>query len=133
MRRRAYVYFVLIFILGIMVGGAGMYTYAWYTGRWHHRFSRHRVIKYLQQQLDLSQTQTQQLQQILHEMNRKETELRKQIDPQFRAIREEARNETRKILNQQQVQKFNAMVKKWDEARRGHGHRRPPPPPPPPR
>jgi len=131
MRRRAYIYFILIFILGIVVGGAGMYTYGWYTGHWHRPFSRHRVIEYLQQQLDLSQNQTQQLQQILQEMNRKESELREQVAPQFQAIREEARSETRKILNQQQIQKFDAMVKKWDEARKEHGHRRPPPPPPP--
>ena len=130
MRRRAYVYFVLIFVLGIVVGGAGMYTYGWYTGHWHRKFSRHRVIEYLQEKLDLSQTQTQQLQQIFQEMDRKETELREKIDPQFWAIREEARNETRKILNQQQLQKFNAMVKQWDAKRKKHMPSAPPPPPP---
>lgn len=126
MRRRAYVYFVLIFALGIIVGAAGMYSYGWYTGHWHRHFSRRRVVDYLRHELNLSQPQTQQLQQILQQMNQKETELHDQIEPQFQAIREEARNETRKILNAQQLQKFNDMVKRWDEMRR---KRRPPPPP----
>jgi TPP-dependent 2-oxoacid decarboxylase len=128
MKRRAYVYFVLTFVLGIIVGAAGVYCYGWYTGHWHRRFSRHRVVEYLRRELDLSQTQTQQLQQILQEMNKKESELHDKVEPQFQEIREEARNETRKILNAQQLEKFNAMVKRWDARREKHG---PPPPPPP--
>jgi hypothetical protein len=129
MRRRAYVYFVLIFVLGIIIGAAGMYSYGWYTGHWHRRFSRHRVVDYLRHELGLSATQTQQLQQILQVMNQKESELHDKIEPQFQAIREETRNETRKILNAQQLEKFNAMVKRWDAKREKHG----PPPPKPPR
>jgi hypothetical protein len=125
MKRRAYVYFVLIFLLGIIVGAAGMYSYGWYSGHWHRKFSRHRVIEYLQKELNLSQTQTQQLQQIISQMDQKESELREQVAPQFQAIREEARNETRKILNAQQLEKFNAMVKQWDAKRKMAGH--PPP------
>lgn len=117
MKRRAYVYFVMTFVLGLIIGAAGMYSFGWYTGRWHRAFSRHRVVEYLRQQLSLSQAQTQQLQQILKEMNQRESSLHDQIEPQFQAIREEARQETRKILNQHQLQKFNAMVKQWDERR----------------
>lgn len=132
MKQRAYVYFVLIFVLGIVIGAAGMYCYGWYTGHWHRGFSRHRVIDYLQKELDLSQTQTQQLQQIFRSMDQKESDLREQVAPQFQAIREEARTETRKILNPQQLEKFNEMVKRWD-ARRQKSRRQPPPPPPPPK
>ncbi len=127
MKRRAYAYFVMIFVLGIIIGAAGMYSYGWYTGHWHRRFSRHHVVDYLQQQLNLSQAQTQQLQQILQAMDKKESALHDQVAPQFQAIREEARDETRKILNPSQVQKFNAMCVRWDAARRAK-HRPPPPP-----
>ena len=109
MKRRVYVYFVLIFLLGIIVGAAGVYTYGWYSGHWHRKFSRQRVIDYLQKELNLSQTQTQQLQQIITQMDQKESELREQVAPQFQAIREEARDETRKILNAQQLEKFNEI------------------------
>jgi len=130
MKRRAYVYFALTFVLGLVIGSVGMYSYGWYTGHWHRKFGRDHVIKYLQQELDLSQTQAQQLKQIFRSMDQKEAELRDQVEPQFQAIREETRNETRKILNAQQLQKFNAMVKRWDARRKQHG---PPPPPPPPK
>jgi Spy/CpxP family protein refolding chaperone len=132
MKRRAYVYFVLVFVLGIAIGATGMYSYAWYTGHWHRGFSRARVIEYLQKELALSQTQTEQLQQIFRVMDQKESDLRDQLAPQFRAIREEARTETRKILNPQQLEKFNEMVKRWD-ARRQKSGRQPLPPPPPPK
>lgn len=128
MKRRFYVYFALIFLVGIVIGAAGMYSYAWYTGHWHRKFSRHRVVDYLQKELSLSQSQTQQLQQIVDNMEKKESELRDQVSPQFQAIREEARNETRKILNSQQIEKFNAMVKRWDARRNRSRHRANPPP-----
>lgn len=133
MKRRAYVYFASVFILGIVIGAVGMYNYAWYTGHWHRRFSRHRVIDYLQRELNLSQTQTQQLQLIFNSMDKRESDLRDQIEPQFQAIREEARAETRKILNEQQAEKFNAMVKRWDAKRKRAGHPPPHRPPPPPK
>lgn len=121
MRRRAYVYFILTFVLGIIVGAAGVYTYGWYTGHWHRRFSRHHVVDYLQKELNLSNTQTQQLQQVLQVMNQKESDLHDKIEPQYQAIREQTRDETRKILNPQQLNKFNAMVKRWDAMRKKHG------------
>ncbi len=128
MKRRFYFYFALTFILGMVIGAAGMYSYGWYTGHWHQRISRHRVVDYLQKELSLSQPQTQQLQQIISNMEKKESELRDQIEPQFQAIREETRTETRKILNPQQVEKFNAMVKRWDAKRnRPRNSAKPPP------
>jgi|GEM_PF-454982 len=127
MRRRFYVYLAVVFLLGMVIGGAGMYSYGWYTGRWHRAFSRHRVVDYLQRQLSLSPSQTQQLQQIVKNMETKESELREQVAPQFQAIREEARTETRKILNAQQVEKFNAMVKRWDAKRNRSRHHATPP------
>lgn len=128
MRRRFYVYFALIFLLGLVIGAVGMYSYGWYTGHWHRKFSRHRVVDYLQKELSLSQSQTQQLQQIINNMEKKESQLHDQIEPQFQAIREETRAETRKILNSEQVEKFNAMVKRWDAKRnRSRQHATPPP------
>jgi hypothetical protein len=130
MKRRAYVYFALVFVLGIAIGAVGLYSYAWYTGHWHRGSNRHRVIDYLQKELSLSRTQTEQLQRIIRVMDQKESDLRDHVAPQFQAIREETRAETRKILNPQQLEKFNEMVKRWDARRRTSG--RPPAQPPPP-
>lgn len=120
MSRRAYLYFMLTFLVGIVVGGAGVYTYGWYTGQWHRKFSRHHVVEFLQRKLDLSANQTQQLQQIVREMQEKQQEVQQQVEPQFQAVREDARARTRAILNSQQLQKFNEMVKRWDEWRKKH-------------
>jgi hypothetical protein len=129
MKRRAYVYFALVFVLGIAIGAAGMYSYAWYTGHWHRGSSRHRVIDYLHKELALSQPQTEQLQQIFRTMDQKESVLRDRVAPQFQAIREETRNEIRKMLNPEQLEKFNEMVKRWDARREKTRHQAPPPPP----
>jgi hypothetical protein len=128
MKRRFYVYFALIFLLGVVIGSAGMYSYGWYTGHWHRKVNRQKVVEYLRDQLSLSPSQTQQLQQIVNNLEKKESDLRDQVEPQFQAIREEARAETRKILDSQQVEKFNAMVKRWDAKRnRSRQHATPPP------
>ncbi|MCL5006121.1 MAG: hypothetical protein M1404_06270 [Acidobacteria bacterium] len=122
MTRRAYLYFMLTFLLGIVVGGVGVYTYGWYTGQWQRKFSRHHVVEYLRRHLDLSNTQTTELKQIVDEMQQKQREVQQQVEPQFQAVREEARARTRAILNPQQLQKFDEMVKRWDEWRKKHPH-----------
>lgn len=120
MNRRAYLYFLLIFLVGIVVGAIGAYSYGWYTGQWHRRSGHHNVVAYLQRKLDLSSSQTAQLKEIVSEMQSKEREVQRQVEPQFQAVRDEARNRTRAILNPQQVKKFNEMVKRWDEWRKKH-------------
>jgi Spy/CpxP family protein refolding chaperone len=122
MTRRAYLYFVLTFILGVVVGWAGTFMYGWYSGNWHRRPSRQRIVHYLEHELNLTPSQTQQLQQIIDDMAKKDRQLHEQLEPQFRAIREEARNRTRQILNPQQLEKFNEMVKRWDERAGRHRH-----------
>jgi hypothetical protein len=120
MSRRAYLYFLLTLLLGIVVGGVGVYAYGWYTGQWHRKSSRHNVVEYLQRKLDLSDNQTQQLRQIVDEMQAREREVQQQVEPQFQAVRQEARARTRAILNPKQVETFNEMVKRWDEWRKKH-------------
>ena len=122
MTRRAYLYFLLTFILGAIVGWAGTYTFGWYSGRWHHRYSRQHVVEYLHKQLSLSDAQTDQLKQIMNDMAKKDAALREQLEPQFQAIREESRNRVRQILNSQQLTKFNAMVERWDARSKQRGH-----------
>jgi hypothetical protein len=123
MTRRVYLYFILTFLLGIVVGGVGLYTYGWYTGQWHRNVDRRHVVEFLQRKLDLSSEQTAKLKTIVDEMQSKQDAVRQQVEPQFQAIREEARSRTRAILNPQQVQKFDEMVKRWDERRKKHPHR----------
>lgn len=123
MTRRIYLYFVLTFLLGIVAGGACLYMYGWYSGQWLRNRDPHHVVRVLQERLDLSPSQTAQLTQIVDEMHAKQEAIGQQVKPQFQAIREEARTRVRAILNPEQVDKFNEMVKRWDERRKKHPHR----------
>jgi flagellar biosynthesis chaperone FliJ len=116
--RRAYVYFALTFLLGAIVGGACVYYYAWSTGRWRPPFNRQNFVTRLKGELNLSDTQVPQLEQILEGSTKKFRSAQQEADAQFNAIREETRNKIRQILSPQQTQKFDELVRRWDERRR---------------
>ncbi len=131
MTRRVYIYFVLTFLLGLALGGAGVFSFTWYTGHWHMRFDPQRIVDRMRRDLNLSDNQVQQLRQIMDETDAKFKELRKQSSPAFDNIRHEMRDRIRRILTPEQVVKFDEIVRRH-EAREGRGRMGPPPPPPPP-
>jgi hypothetical protein len=118
MSRRAYLYFALTFLLGAIVGGTCVYYYAWSTGHWHRPFDRQGFVSRLKGELNLSDTQVPQLEQILEGSTKKVRSAQQQADAQFNAIREETRNNIRQILSPQQTQKFDEFVRRLDERRR---------------
>jgi Tfp pilus assembly protein PilN len=120
MSRRAYFYFILVFVLGVVVGSAATVFYGWYSGRWHHRFDEKRVVHFLRRELKLSDTQTQQVDQIIQQTEAKFRDLQQQAEPQFDAVRNESRDRIRKILNPQQLAKFNELVERFDARRKRH-------------
>ena len=120
MTRRAYLYFTVTFVLGVVVGGCGMFFYAWHSGHWHRVFDRQRVVRRLTRELHLSDAQVRQVDQILADTAKSYFELHKQVDPQFDAIRAQTRDRIRQILTPEQVVKFNEWVRQADERRRQH-------------
>jgi hypothetical protein len=120
MTRRAYLYFAVTFVLGGVVGGCGMFFYAWYSGHWHREFDRQRVVRHLTREVHLSDSQVRQVDQILADTAKSYSELHKQVDPQFDTIRAQTRDRIRQILTPEQVVKFNEMVRQADERRRQH-------------
>ncbi len=118
MTRRAYVYFIAIFLLGVVVGGAGFLFYAWNTGRWHRRPTKERIVLRLSRDLNLSEAQVEQFRQIMDDSEKRMKELRTQVGPQFHAIREEGHERIRKILNPEQLKKFNDLLRRHEERRR---------------
>jgi hypothetical protein len=113
--RRAYIYFVLTFLLGIILGGSGVFYYGWYSGHWRRDFDLNRVVDRMKRDLTLEDSQVQQLRQILQESGRKRKELQQKNHPEFEALHEETRNQIRKILNPDQLVKFNEHVRRSDE------------------
>jgi Spy/CpxP family protein refolding chaperone len=128
MTRRAYVYFALTFLLGIILGGAGAFFLTWYTGHWHMRFSRQRFVGHMQHELNLSDDQVRQLKQIMDDADAKFRELRKQTSPGFDKLREELHDRIRSMLTSEQAVKFDDLVRRHEERMK----RRPPPGPGPP-
>jgi len=115
MTRRAYIYFVLTFLLGATAGGAGVFFYGWYGGHWHRGFEKQRIVRRLSRELHLTDAQVKQLDQIVGDSMKRFMELRKQVDPQFDAAREETNNRIRQILSPEQLTKFNEMLRRLEE------------------
>jgi len=119
MTRRAYLYFVLTFLLGLVLGAAGLFCYAWYHGHWHRSFDKTRVVERLKRDLNLSDAQAQQLGPIVDDWVKKGRDLQSRVSPQFQALREEFRERVRKILNAEQLETFNELVRRHDERMKG--------------
>jgi Spy/CpxP family protein refolding chaperone len=118
MSPRAYVYFVLTFLLGAIIGGTCVYYYAWSSGRWHRPFNKSNFVSHLKRDLNLSDTQVQQVRQIIDGSTKKFEIAQQQAGSELNAIRQETRAAIRQILTPQQSQKFDELVHRWDERRR---------------
>jgi hypothetical protein len=113
--RRAYVYFALTFLLGSIVGSAGVFYYGWYSGRWRHEFDLNRAVDRMKRDLSLDDSQVQKLRQILQDSGRKRRELMQKDRPEFDALHQDTQNQIRKILNPQQLAKYNEHVRLSEE------------------
>ena len=122
MSRRAYVYFALTFLLGVIVGGTCVYYYGWSTGHWHRPFNRQTFVSRLTGELNLSDTQVFQLDQILEGSTKQFGAAQQQADSQLNAIRQETRNRIRQILSPKQTQGFDEITRRWDERRKRSSH-----------
>ena len=122
MSRRAYLYFALTFLLGVIIGGTCVYYYAWSTGHWRRPFNRQSFVSRLKAQLSLSDTQVFQLEQILEGSTKKFRAIQQQTDSQSNALREDTRNKIRQILSPQQTQEFDELVRRWDERMKRPSH-----------
>ncbi|MGH9344490.1 MAG: hypothetical protein ACRD19_12100 [Terriglobia bacterium] len=110
MTRRAYVYFVVTFIIGVILGGLGMYTFAWNSGRWRRHWNEESALHNMQRQLDLSPQQVGQLRSIWDEGIKENRALTSQLHPQYEAIHQRVDDLTRKILNPVQVKEFDQIL-----------------------
>src|SRR5208337_5652635 len=122
MSRRAYLYFALTFLLGVIVGGTCVLFRSWSTGHWHRPFNRRSFVGRLKAELNLSDTQVTQLEQILHGSTKKFESAQQQADSQLNAVRQETRDRIRQILSPEQTQKFDELVRRWDERMKRPSH-----------
>lgn len=115
MTRRAYLYFALTFVLGLIVGAAGLLAFAWHGHLWQRTIDKAHILGHLGRELKLSDTQMQQLDPVVADWMKRQEELKKEVEPRFREAREEFRNRVRKILDPEQLAKFNEISRRRDE------------------
>ena len=127
--RRAYIYFALTFLLGVLAGGAAVFFYGWHLVPPGGPARRERILRHMTRDLNLNDNQVQQIRSIMEETGGKVRELRKQHRPEYDAIRSDSHDRIRKVLTPEQATRFDEMVKKFEE-RRKRGEAPPPPPPP---
>ena len=118
MTRRVYVYFIVTFLLGVIVGGAGVFFYGWHWGHWPGHPERRGFVAFMARELNLSTAQVTQLEQIMSESRGKYDAVRERVEPEFDAIRKETDNHIRQILTPEQLTKFNEMLRHFEERRK---------------
>jgi Spy/CpxP family protein refolding chaperone len=118
MTRRAYLYFVITFLIGIVVGGAGVYYYAWSAGKWRHPWSENAFIHNWTKQLNLAPSQVKQFRAITDDTIKKHAAIDDEKKPQLQALKLEWRARIRQVLTPQQVSNFNQTIRRHEEARK---------------
>jgi Spy/CpxP family protein refolding chaperone len=117
-KRKAIVLVIVLFVLGIALGGVG--THMWdahvIAGQGHHSAS-----KELKEELQLSPDQAKQFDQIMSDWRAKfhamDVQKNAEWDPKYDQVRHEERNNIRVLLTPEQKAKFEAFLKRLDEER----------------
>ena len=114
---------VTVFLLGVAAGALGLTMYSrWIdAGRpsgWTGKFDRERYVKQMTEAVGLKSEQMGPLDAILDETREEFLAMRKRLSPQIDEVRQRARDRVRGILNTEQLPRFEAFLKRWDEERR---------------
>ncbi len=111
MTKRAYLYFFLTFIIGVAVGGWGVYYCAWRAGVWHRPWNENEAVHKLTQRLDLQPDQVKELRSILDDTVKKWREIQAQTKPQLEALHKQTDQRIRQMLNPEQQKRFDSLVR----------------------
>lgn len=127
MNRRAVFYLVLVFLLGVALGGVGAYLAdEWNVVDWH-RHGRNRgrgLVGWLSGELALTPQQQTQLQAILEETGKQYKGIRNRMRAENEQVRQAARQRIREILTDEQQPKFEELLRQIDAKRRQRAERR---------
>lgn len=117
--RKAVLLVVLVFILGVALGGVGTYVVNARVEASHAK--RPTVIERLTKDLGLTPEQVPQVDAILTQWQKHDNEIRQafaaQSQPQYDQVRHDGRERIRKLLTPDQLAKFNDLTRRVDEER----------------
>lgn len=125
--RKAAIWVVIVFLLGVAAGVMVGYGYA------HHSVAaastplseperRARGVEKLTQELGLTSDQAKQLDAILLQWHTQSKAIRDESDAQIEQLRQKGRDQIRAILAPEQKPKYEEFVRKLDEERKRNAH-----------
>ena len=116
-----------VFVIGFAAGALSLNLYQHLTSSKDNDHGRGRteyILGKLNKEVGLSSDQQDNVRKILDETGEKYSEIRKDLEPtmkpfepRFDAVRQESRNRIRALLSEEQLPKFEEMVRKLDEQR----------------
>ncbi len=118
---------LLLLVAFAFGGAAGALGYAVFHSRpdWHTAEGRARfqesILNRMTKELALRSDQQQAIGGILRESGDQFAKLREEMQPRFREIRNRTSDRIRAVLDPQQREKFEAMVRRMEERRRRPG------------
>lgn len=115
-RAKAAVLVGVVFILGILLGGAGIHY--WGEPHWPGANRHNHFVRRLTRELSLTSDQQKQLNVIINDTVARWRALDLQYKPEYEQVRMEARDRIRAILTPEQKPQFEDFVRRLDEERR---------------
>lgn len=117
--RRAALYLVLVFLLGLALGVLG--TLWGIRSGWFHwgrrPYDTRSAVEWLSRELTLTPEQQTQLEGILDETAVGYRAIRERVGPEYEQVRQAGREKIRAILTAEQKNRFEELVRKIDEDR----------------
>lgn len=119
MNRKAVFLVVVVFVLGLALGGLSMYVFADQFGvGCGGRKGPQRWVERLTSELNLTPEQQRQVTATLEDTRARYEVVYEQYRPQIEQIRQEGRQKIRTFLTADQLPKFEAYLQRLDESRK---------------
>ncbi|MGA2418599.1 MAG: hypothetical protein ABSG69_00830 [Candidatus Acidiferrum sp.] len=123
--RKAVLWIVAVFLLGIALGGVSGYVFAHRVlaappAQVSDEVRRHQKVALLTSELSLTPEQQKQIDGIFTDTYGQFQELHKQSDAQADVVRQKARERIRAVLTPEQLPRFEEYLRKLDEERKNH-------------
>lgn len=119
--RKAALLVFVVFVLGIALGGVGVYTVTARVQAAHAQASAHtpaNTMAMFTRDLNLTPEQQKQIQGIIGDTRARYAVLHDKFDPEYERVRQAGRERIRQILTAEQQPKLEDLLRRIDEDRR---------------
>ena len=123
MTRRVVIYFAMTFLLGVLTGSGGSVLWKKYR-HWNRPPLEERIVRHLERELSLSEDQSQQIRRIISGSMEKFSEIRENMESEQELRQQETRKQIKEILASEQKERFEVMIREFDERHRRRRERR---------